>query len=61
MIGPISRIIARYISAALVTYGVMSPADATALHPELVVIAGASLGAAVELFYAVAKRRGWVT
>ena len=61
MIGPISRIIGRYIAAAAVTYGVLSPGDAELLHPEFIAIAGGVLGVAIETVYGFAKRKGWVT
>jgi hypothetical protein len=59
MIAPLSRIAARYLSGALVTYGLISPADAAALQPEFVIIAGALIGAATEAVYALAVKKGW--
>lgn len=58
MIAPIARIVARYISGALVAYG-LSPADAALLHPEIALIVGAAIGAITELVYAVAVKKGW--
>lgn len=63
MIGPISRIILRYVAAALVTYGLIphEVGSQIATDPDLIVMVGLGLGAAVELGYAVARRRGWAT
>ena len=63
MIGPITRIALRYLSAALVTYGLL-PHDVgaqIAVDPDVIALAGIVLGAAVEGVYALAKSRGWVT
>jgi len=61
MIGPLSRIIARYASGLMVSYGLMSQGDAATLMPDLVLIAGALLGFITEVAYAYAKRKGLVT
>ena len=61
MIGPFARIIARYISGALVTYGMFTAPEAAQLNPDIVLIVGAVLGAGVEMAYAYAKRVGWTT
>ncbi|KZX95923.1 hypothetical protein A3747_13670 [Sulfitobacter sp. HI0076] len=63
MIGPISRIILRYLSAALVTYGLLSPdmGAQIAADPDLVALIGLIVGVAVEGGYTLAKRRGWAT
>ena len=63
MIGPISRIILRYLAAALVTYGIV-PVDVgaqIAMDPDLIALLGFTLAALVELSYKLAKRRGWAT
>ena len=63
MIGPISRIILRYLAAALVTYGIV-PVDVgaqIAMDPDLIAMLGLTLAALVELIYNLAKRRGWAT
>jgi hypothetical protein len=60
-IAPIARIMARYISGVLVTYGFVSPEDAAILNPEIVAIAGLMIGLATEGVYAFAKRKGWAT
>lgn len=59
MTGPIARIIARYLIGALVAYGVFGADDAAIIEPDLVLLIGAALGAAIEAAYAVAKRKGW--
>jgi len=63
MIGPISRIILRYLAAALVTYGIV-PVDVgaqIAMDPDLIALLGLTLAALVEIIYTLAKRRGWAT
>jgi hypothetical protein len=63
MIGPISRIILRYLAAALVTYGIV-PVDVgaqIAMDPDLIALLGLTLAALVELIYTLAKRCGWAT
>ena len=63
MIAPISRIILRYLAAALVTYGLV-PVDVgaqIAMDPDLIALLGLTLAALVELIYNLAKRRGWAT
>ena len=60
---PISRIILRYLAAALVTYGLV-PVDVgaqIAMDPDLIAMLGLTLAALVELIYNLAKRRGWAT
>lgn len=61
MIAPFARIIARYISGALVTYGMLTAPDAAQLNPDIALIVGAVLGAGVEVAYTYAKRVGWTT
>ena len=63
MKGPIARIAARYLAAALVTYGAVTPdvGDSIATDPDVIALVGAALGIAVEGVYAFAKRRGWTT
>lgn len=61
MIGPIARIVARYIVGALVAYGVFGPDDAAVIEPEFALIVGTIAGAAVEGLYAIAVRKGWAT
>lgn len=63
MIGPISRILLRYLAAALVTYGVIphEVGAQIAVDPDLVAIVGVGIGALVEVGYALAKARGWKT
>jgi len=61
MIGPVSRIIARYIASALVTYGMFAAPDAAMIEPDIALMVGAVVGAAVEGAYAIAIRKGWTT
>ena len=63
MIGPISRIVLRYLAAALVTYGIV-PVDVgaqIAMDPDLIALLGLALATLVEIIYTLAKRRGWAT
>jgi preprotein translocase subunit Sec61beta len=63
MIGPIARIILRYVAAALVTYGLvpLEVGAQIAVDPDLIAVLGLALGAMVEIGYALARRRGWAT
>jgi hypothetical protein len=60
MTGPIARIIARYGSGVLVTWGVMSPelGDSLAYDPDVIALVGFAVGAAAEFYYWMAKRYG---
>jgi hypothetical protein len=63
----IARIILRYISGALVAYGVFSPEDANALAFDHQLVADVAIGVgalitlAVEGFYWLARKFGWRT
>ena len=62
-IAVISRIIARYLSGALVSYGAVSPevgAD-LAMDPDVALVLGAIIGAATEGIYTWAKKMGYAT
>ena len=63
MIGPIARIILRYVAAALVTYGLvpLEVGAQIAVDPDLIAVLGLALGAMVEVGYALARKRGWAT
>jgi len=61
MIGPVSRISARYIASALVTYGMFAAPDAAMIEPDLALMVGTVVGATVEGAYAIARRKGWTT
>ena len=59
----ISRIVARYLSGALVSYGAVSPevgAD-LAMDPDVALVLGGIIGAATEGIYAWARKMGWAT
>jgi hypothetical protein len=63
MTAVLARIIARYVSGALVAYGII-PQDLgaeMAMDPDLALFFGAALAAITEGVYAFAKRRGWTT
>lgn len=58
-----ARIVMRYLSGALVAYGVL-PVEAgadLALDPDIALIVGAAIGAITEAVYALAKRKGGAT
>lgn len=63
MIGPVSRILLRYLAAALVTYGILphEVGAQIAIDPDLIALAGLAIGAVVEAGYALARSRGWAT
>ena len=63
MIGPLSRIIARWLSGGLVALGVFLPEDAQIFvsDPDVLLLIGGALGAFTEFMYAQAKKRGWTT
>jgi len=59
----ILRIVMRYLSGALVSYGVI-PHDVgadLAMDPDVALVLGGVIGVATEAGYAFAKRRGWAT
>ena len=51
MIAPLSRILARYVASAFVTYGAIASPDAALI--------GLGLGGLTEGVYALAVRFGW--
>ena len=59
----IARILVRYLSGAMLAYGLLTPemADQIAADPDLVASLGAALAVLTEGVYAVAKKRGWTT
>lgn len=59
--GPIVRIIARWLSSALVTYGFVHPNYAAGLDNDVAVAVGVAVGVATEAYYIIAKRMGWRT
>ncbi|MFN7002169.1 MAG: hypothetical protein ACK4NW_01920 [Roseinatronobacter sp.] len=63
MTAVITRIILRYLSGALVAYGLVTQEVAAelVLDPDLALAIGAAIGAATEGIYSVAKSRGWTT
>lgn len=59
MIGPFSRILARYIAAGLVAYGLAS--EDVAFSDDMLVLLGGLVSVGTEAAYAFAKRKGWAT
>ena len=59
MIAPLSRILARWLASALVTYGAIVSPDAALIEPDLALVIGLGLGGLTEGFYALAVRFGW--
>lgn len=59
----LARIIMRYLSGALVAYGVI-PHDVgadLAINPDIALVVGATIAAITEAVYAIAKRKGGAT
>jgi hypothetical protein len=56
-----ARILLRYVSGALVAYGVIphEVGAELAVDPDLALAVGAVIGALTEGFYALARRNGW--
>lgn len=61
MIAPVSRIVARYLSGALMAYGILPAGEIAAIEPEVALAVGAILGVLTEAVYAFAVRKGWTT
>lgn len=61
MTAVIARIILRYLSGALVAYGVIphEVGAEVAMDPDLALILGSAIGAVTEGFYTLAVKRGW--
>lgn len=61
--GPFARILLRYGIGALMAYGMIGEELGTQIiaDPDLVILLAALLGALVEGFYVIAKRKGWAT
>ncbi|MGI3168381.1 hypothetical protein ACRARG_04465 [Pseudooceanicola sp. C21-150M6] len=58
---PLARIALRYLSGALVAYGLAAEGTDLAADPDMVAVAGMALAGVVEVVYVLAKRRGWST
>lgn len=61
MIGPIARIIVRYLVGGGIAYGLLTPDIGAQIEPDAVLVISAVLGAVVEALYALAKRYRWAT
>lgn len=63
MIGPVARILVRYIAGYLALKALLpqSVADMVANDPDVAAVVGCVLMGLVEGSYVVAKRRGWRT
>ena len=59
----IARIVARYVSGALASYGLVSPEVGAelAMDPDVALVLGAIIGAVTEGIYAWVKQRGYAT
>ena len=55
---PLARIVIRYIVGAVIG---MDAGDTLAGDPDLVTMLALGIGVAVEVLYAIAKRKGWTT
>jgi len=58
--GPIARVALRYIVGAAIM-GSPVIGEELAADPDLVAVLALAIGAAVEVFYVMAKRNGWST
>lgn len=63
MTAVLARIALRYLAASLVTAGYLDAdlGNQIGADPDLLILAGAAIGLAVEMAYAAAKRLGWTT
>jgi hypothetical protein len=55
---PVARIVVRYVVGAVIG---MDAAHALAGDPDVITVVALAIGAATEVAYAMAKRRGWTT
>ena len=56
--GPFARVVIRYIVGAVIG---MDGAATLAGDPDVVTVVALGIGAAVEVVYTLAKRKGWAT
>ena len=63
MTAVLARIALRYLAAALVTAGYLESdlGQQIGADPDLLILAGAAIGLAVEMAYAAARKLGWAT
>ena len=63
MIGPLSRILARYLAGGLVFLGLLLPEEANtiATDPDIILVVGGVLAFLAETAYSFAKKKGWKT
>ena len=61
MIGPLSRIVLRYLIGGMVMYGLIGAetGEYLAVDPDLALIVAGILTAILEGVYAYARKRGW--
>lgn len=59
----VARIIARYLSGALVAYGLIphEVGNELAVDPDIALVIGATLTVVTEAVYAFARKKGWAT
>lgn len=59
----IGRILARYLSGALVAYGLIPHeiGQELAMDPDVAIAIGAALSIVTEAVYAFARKKGWAT
>jgi hypothetical protein len=55
LIAPLARIVSRYVSGALLSYGFMAD------EGDIYIFAAAFISGVVEVAYTFAKRKGWAT
>lgn len=59
MIGPVTRILLRYLSGFLIAKGWLGPEYDLSADPDVVMAVGLAIGAATEAAYVLARKLGW--
>lgn len=59
MIGPVTRILLRYLSGFLIANGWLGSEYDLSADPDVVMAVGLAIGAATEAAYVLARKLGW--
>lgn len=59
MIGPVTRILLRYLSGFLIAKGWLGSEYDLSADPDVVMAVGLAIGAAAEAAYVLARKLGW--
>ncbi len=59
MIGPVTRILLRYLSGFLIAKGWLGSEYDLSADPDVVMAVGLAIGAATEAAYVLARKLGW--